>query len=292
MTTRTVHYPGTAQHQALLRAIVAHYGNDPRVLTVIVFGSLGRGDWDVYSDIDLDIVISDSVKLDPLKELRRLCESFAPLGERVALITPDGKEGGDVVLESLMQLSVRYHTVAQTSPNIVKSMKVLAGSVGEASIVAAGEANRRATDLSIHQLLDQCIRYAATVRVCLLRERVWLTIELLHRMRGLLMQIFSRTHRGERAWQAFERQADRTIQARLGATLSLSDLPALRQALNGLLDILENNLDYLSADALQLTDTHRAVIHRIRADLAGVSFGAGLHPSSPGKVEDFRRLHL
>jgi hypothetical protein len=125
-----------------------------------------------------------------------------------------------------------------------------------------------------------------------LRERVWLTIELLHRMRGLLMQIFSRTHRGERAWQAFERQADRTIQARLGATLSLSDLPALRQALNGLLDILENNLDYLSADALQLTDTHRAVIHRIRADLAGVSFGAGLHPSSPGKVEDFRRLHL
>lgn len=171
-------------------------------------------------------------------------------------------------------------------------MKVLAGSVGESSIVVAGEANCRATDLSIQQLLDQCIRHAATVRVCLLRERVWLTIELLHRMRGLLMQIFSRTHHGERAWQAFERQADRTIQARLGATLSHSDLPSLRQALNGLLDILENNLDYLSAGELHLTDMHRAVIHRVRADLAGLSFGAGLRPSPPGKAENFRRLHL
>jgi len=33
-------YPGTAHHQGVLRAIVAHHASDPRVLAG-VFGSLG-----------------------------------------------------------------------------------------------------------------------------------------------------------------------------------------------------------------------------------------------------------
>jgi len=33
------HYPGTPQHQAILRAIAAHYENDPRILAVAAFGS-------------------------------------------------------------------------------------------------------------------------------------------------------------------------------------------------------------------------------------------------------------
>ena len=36
-------YPGTAEHQALLRAIAEQYAADDRVLAVSVFGSLGRG---------------------------------------------------------------------------------------------------------------------------------------------------------------------------------------------------------------------------------------------------------
>ena len=44
--TRVLSFPGTPQHQALLRAIVAFYEHDPRVLAVIVFGSQGRGGWD------------------------------------------------------------------------------------------------------------------------------------------------------------------------------------------------------------------------------------------------------
>ena len=64
------HYPGTPQHQAILRAIVDHYENDPRILAVAVFGSLGRGNWDEYSDIDLDVVIDDQVSLNASEELK------------------------------------------------------------------------------------------------------------------------------------------------------------------------------------------------------------------------------
>ncbi|NTV36033.1 MAG: nucleotidyltransferase domain-containing protein, partial [Anaerolineaceae bacterium] len=47
--------PGTLQHQSILRCIASHYENDPRILAVSVFGSLGRGNWDRYSDIDMDM---------------------------------------------------------------------------------------------------------------------------------------------------------------------------------------------------------------------------------------------
>ena len=48
--------PGTRAHQALLRSIVDAYAADERVLAVGVLGSLGRGTWDEWSDLDLDVV--------------------------------------------------------------------------------------------------------------------------------------------------------------------------------------------------------------------------------------------
>ncbi len=257
-------YPGTAQHQALLQAIVSRYENDPRILAVIVFGSLGRGTWDAYSDIDCDIVVADDVRIDTLHELRLLDESFSALGERIALIVPDGDDAGDIQLESLMQLSIRYHPLAQTSPHIVESMKVLAGRVDHATVAAAGEANRDLANPPLSQLLDACVRYAVVANICLHRDQIWSTVEVLHRMRGLLMEMFTGTHGGERAYQFFQSEADEKVQARLGATLPAYDVAALRESLVKLLDILEVDLRYLTDGQVQLTNMQRVVLNRVR----------------------------
>jgi predicted nucleotidyltransferase len=264
MSNSIAHYPGTAQHQALLRAVVDHYNDDPRVLAVVVFGSLGRGTWDIYSDIDLDIVITDESRLDPLHELRRVCEAFQSIGERAAVIVPDGDDAGDLLLESLMQLSIRYHPLDHTSPNIVDGLHLLSGRLTAASIVAAGVANQRLTHPALAQLVDQCVRYAAVIQTCILREQHWLTLELMHRMRSILMEIFSRAHGGLRAHQTFEHQADSRVQARLGATLPQYDLSSLQQALERLLMILEEDLESLSNGQVALTRSHQAVIRQIR----------------------------
>ncbi len=81
-------YPGTPQHQKLLQAIVSHYSNDPRILAIIVFGSLGHGNWDPYSDVDLDIIIADTVPIDISKELEHLIYSFPDTLETGTLIIP------------------------------------------------------------------------------------------------------------------------------------------------------------------------------------------------------------
>ncbi len=264
MLNPIAHYPGTAQHQALLRVIVARYETDPRVLAVIVFGSLGRGTWDTYSDIDLDIIVTDETQVDPLQELRRVCDAFTTIGERAAVVVPDGDDGGDILLESLMQLSIRYHPLAQTSPKIIESMHLLTGRLTVATIATASAANQSVTHPPIRQLVDQCVRYAAVAQMCLLRERHWLTIDLLHRMRGILMEIFSCTHEGMRAHQTFEQVANPGMQARLGATLPQYDLSSLHQALEQLLTFLEDDLESLSNGQVALTRSHQAVIRQIR----------------------------
>src|SRR5258708_38941162 len=105
-------YPGTRHHQALLARIVDYYKEDDRILAVCLFGSLTRGNWDQYSDLDLDVVLEDGIQLSIMAELQNLCTAFQPLGEHALILLPNGSDSGDIMLNSLTELSVRYHTLA------------------------------------------------------------------------------------------------------------------------------------------------------------------------------------
>ncbi len=265
------HYPGTPQHQAILRAIVAHYENDPRVLAVAVFGSLGRGNWDEHSDIDLDVVIADQVSLNVVEELTHLCLACESLGEHLAVIVPDGVNAGDVVFESLLQMSVRYHPLAATHPNIVESLQVLTGRIDHSVIAAAGAANRRPRR-PIEETLAECVRYAAVADVALQRHNLWDAFEVLHRLRFLLMELYTLTHGGQRPWQFFQANADPDIQAQLGHTLPQFSLVSVQESLGRCLDILEYDLGRLTNGQLQLPDAYRKVLEAVRVRLAHLNF--------------------
>lgn len=266
------HYPGTLQHQAILRTIVAHYENDPRILAVAVFGSLGRGNWDQYSDIDLDVVIADQISLDAVEELTQLCLTFGPLGEHTAVIIPDDTGAGDVVFESLLQLSVRYHPLSTTHPNIVDSLQVLTGRIDHNAIAAAGSANRRPRE-SIEEVLGECVRYAAVVDVALQRHNLWDAVEALHIMRLLLMELYTFTHGGQRPVQFFQAEANTDLQAQLGHTLPQDSLVSVQASLGRCLDILEHDLGPLTNQQIQLPDAYRKILKAVRARQARVKFG-------------------
>ncbi|MBV7329739.1 nucleotidyltransferase domain-containing protein [Chloroflexi bacterium TSY] len=65
----TIKYPGTGQHRKLLKAITSYYQDDPRILALGLFGSLARGNWDKYSDLDLDAITQDGIELDVMDEV-------------------------------------------------------------------------------------------------------------------------------------------------------------------------------------------------------------------------------
>ena len=266
-------YPGTPQHQAFLECIAHHYIDDSRILAVCLFGSLVRGNWDQYSDLDLDVIMSDNLQIDVMRELQDLCAAFEPLGEHPLIIVPDGDDAGNIVLSSLTELSLRYHPLATTSPNIVDHLSLLTGTLTLEAIQIAGIANRKPPhSISTHDL-DRVLRWAVEVNLRLKRQQFWQAEHLLQLMRQTLIDIFGVSRAQVRAYHAFEAEADETLKAHLGATFPTYSLDSIQATLANMLDILERDLNALSNGQLQLTEAQREVIARIREN----SLLRGLH---------------
>ncbi len=256
--------PGTPAHQAVLNALTAHYANDPRVLAFSLFGSLARGDWDEYSDLDLDVVLRDDTLIDARQEVERLVAVLETVGERIILIVLRGQESVDLVLLPLLEISIRYHPFATTSPNIVESVIVLAGPLSTEQVRAAGLANMEYDETAPAKLLDACVRYTLEIDIALRRGESWLAIELLHRTRNLLMELFAQTQGGARPVQTFAAQADSASQVRFGATLPTFEAPSMWGAHQAMLDLLEHDIPALSNGRAQLTNGQREILLAIR----------------------------
>jgi hypothetical protein len=264
--TSIISYPGSPQHQALLAAIAAFYADDPRILAVAVFGSLGRGTWDRYSDLDLDVVLADDVQLDVIGELRALCASFAPLGERALIIEGDGDDAdaGDVVLASLMQLSVRYHPLHSTKPQIADSLQVIVGQIDAQTIKAAALTNGPLPHDTWDERMDHTMRRLVEVDVALQRRQLWHALPALHLLQEQVVRLFAIAHNGTRPYHTFHALADQHTQALLGATVPAYSLQSVQAAFTRLLDLIEHDLHHFTQSKMQLTDAHRAVLQRVR----------------------------
>jgi predicted nucleotidyltransferase len=260
-----VSYPGTPSHQALLERVVSHYKDDSRVLAVCLFGSLARGSWDQYSDLDLDVVVEDAARIDVAAELRSLCAAFEPLGDGALLVIPDRDDAGDVVLQSLSELSIRYHKLASTSPDIIDDLMLLAGRIDLDAVKAAGAANRRPVRLVDGHDVDRVLRWAFEVTIALRRRNVWQAVRLLQLMGETLIDIFADSRGHQRAYHALDAVAGDPLSGRLGATLAQIDPVSIRQALVAMLDILDRDLAALSNEQLHITQAQRQVISQVRA---------------------------
>ena len=204
------------------------------------------------------------MQIDVGAELIQLGASLASIDEQIALLIPDG-EDADVVFKSLMELSIRYHSLVNTSPNIIDSMLLLLGRIDRSTIEAAGVANQKLDDEPLGRELDRCIRYALEVDNALHRGYLWSVIELLHHMRHSIMELFTYSHDGERPYQFFQKEADQKMQVRLGSTLPQYDLKTAPECLLQFMDILTNDLDQLTDGQVQLTKVHSELLAAIRS---------------------------
>jgi predicted nucleotidyltransferase len=267
-------FPGTSQHQALLRAIVSHYEKDARVRAVVVFGSLARGNWDAHSDIDCDIVVGDDVPINPSAEVRSLEKTFAEANERVAFAIPMDDDAVDIQFCSLMQLSMRWHALPVTSPNIVGDMTVLAGTLRHSAIAEAGTRNLKSDSSDPSEWVDVFVRYAVVANTCIQRNQAWATLDILHRMRIVLMDVFALTHGGERGYQFFDSNAPNVLLTKLAATLAAPTLASMCASLIALIQLVEEDLGLVSDHKVHLTEVHRLVLNGVRRELVAKGGGA------------------
>ncbi len=174
---------GSDQHRALIAHVVAHYRSDARVRAVVVFGSVGAGTWHDLSDVDLDVVTADGAVIEPAAEAAALFAS------RAAVVLPRD-DSVDVVLDSLEEISIRWHPLATTSPNICASARVVAGDLTTAEVVAAGDGNRARPDEQ--RLLDAFVRDAVYASKSISRANTWDAVAAVQRMRQSLVALRGR----------------------------------------------------------------------------------------------------
>lgn len=257
---------GNAEHQRLLRAMTAYITIQPWARAFLVFGSVGRGDWDDHSDLDLDVVVSDDAALRPDAEAARMC---AVVGERAALVAPRRGDSAEVILESLAQFSIRYHPLATTSPNILDSMRLLWGKIELDDIRAAGRANRAApTDDAGAAVLALAVRALLYGQIGLARGRPWSALDSLNEARDLLLELYAVTRSLPRPLPAFERDPDASLRSDLASLAAPLDPAAIRAALLAGCDLLLG--DYprrLSSGQVALTTGERHILSEVRARL-------------------------
>ena len=174
---------GSPAHQALIAHVVAHYADDDRIRAVAVFGSVGAGTWHELSDVDFDVVTEDGARVDPGAEIAAL---FGPR----AVIVLAGADAADVVLDSREELSVRWHPLRTTSPNIGATVRVVAGRLSAADLVAAGDANRPRPDEA--RRLDAVVRDAIYAQKALARGKRWEAVAAVERIRRSLTDLRGR----------------------------------------------------------------------------------------------------
>jgi hypothetical protein len=179
---------GSPAHQALIQHVVAHYAGDERIRAVAVFGSVGAGTWHELSDVDLDVVTEDGVRVDPGAEIAAL---FGPR----AVIVLTGADSADVVLDAREELSVRWHPLPATSPNIGATVRVVAGQLSaaelvEAGLTGAGTASRGGPGEPGQ--LDAIVRDALYAQKALVRGRHWDAVVAVERIRRSLTALRSR----------------------------------------------------------------------------------------------------
>jgi len=177
---------GSPAHQALITHVVAHYADDDRIRAVAVFGSVGAGTWHELSDVDFDVVTEDGARVDPGAEIAAL------FGSR-AVIVLAGADAADVVLDSREELSVRWHPLRTTSPNIGATVRVIAGELSAADLAEAGlalAAERSAPDEP--RRLDAVVRDALYAQKALARGKRWEAVAAVERIRRSLTDLRGR----------------------------------------------------------------------------------------------------
>jgi predicted nucleotidyltransferase len=209
---------GSSAHRSLIDHVVTHYRHDNRVRAVAVFGSVAAGTWHELSDVDFDIVTDDSARIAPAEEITAI------FGSRAVVVLTQA-DSADVVLDSLEELSIRWHPLRATSPNIASTVRVLAGQLTDRELAAAGEANRVQPDAE--QLLDAAVRDLIGARKALVRGRHWAAVVAIDRARRSLTQFCG--HRdGLRLDPCEPASALAAVMAAMEAT---TDLGARRRAL-------------------------------------------------------------
>ena len=254
--------PGTENHQCLLSLVLATFIKDKNVRCIILFGSLGRGDWDKDSDIDLDIIVKDDSDKIVSEEIKKLLGEFTKNHQKILLHFNEAPNEITIVFASLDRMSIRFHLIEDTNWKILNSMKIIFGDLTKDKIANALSQEKKGEIPNLELLQNKFLELATYVPISLRRKKSINAAFFLNKMRQILIEIYTNA-RGTDRFLDFEKIADKSIAADLTPTYSILNEKAIGQSFNFLLTYYKDRIDNISVQKLSLSPNQKELINQI-----------------------------
>lgn len=253
--------PGNKTHQRILQALLELFQNDPNIEAFIVFGSLTRGDWDDYSDLDLDAVVKDDTRVVIQKEIAQMMDALSAAGFPVLSSFEEFPNELVLISDSLDRISIRFHLLKDTHPAIVDSMRVLFGRLLREDIQKASVRKAKVIDFDL--LNNKFLELSLYVPISLKRNKLINALFFLNKMRQTLIQIYIHSHDLPREFD-FESSTSESLLHDLYDTYGVCQKEQIYEAFIKLLDIYERNAKEISAGKIQLSEKHLKLLRTVR----------------------------
>lgn len=253
--------PGNENHQRLLSLVLATSTKDKNTQSVILFGSLGRGDWDKDSDIDLDIIVKDDSAKIVSEEIEKLLGEFTKNHQKILLHFSEVANEITIVFSTLDRVSIRFHLIEDTDWKILDSMKIIFGGLTKDKIVNVLSQKKTEEIPNLEVLQNKFLELAVYVPISLRRGKLINAAFFLNKMRQLLIEIYTNTRNVDR-FLDFEKIADKSIVACLTPTYSILNEEAIGQSFNSLLAYYRDHLDSIALKKLFLTPSQKELINQ------------------------------
>lgn len=254
--------PGNKTHQKILQLLINLFQNDKNILAFIVFGSLVSGSWDNYSDLDLDAVVKRDKREIVQSEIEEMLDVLSSSGFKVLTVFEEFLNEQVIILNSLDRISIRFHTIEDTHPGILLSMRVICGSLSEYDIKKSVTRGEKKVDINL--LNNKFLEFAIYVPISLKRNKPMNAIFFLNKMRQTLVKIYNYTHNTRREFD-FEQQVSFLLKKALYLTYPECRKEEIEIAFIKLLDTYISYIKEISLNQIKLTKNQLLLLDRTKS---------------------------
>jgi predicted nucleotidyltransferase len=236
------------EHRKLLERAVAHFGDDVRVVGLVVGGSLAHGTADFYSDVDLYMVVQDKAFDEIFAERDAVVEAVgSPLFGFVVDPMPGGSTDHIVIYEGPIKFDFMYlkESDLKPAPKWVGCVVLKDASGGHVGAAVARSEGLTAPQPTTEELLDLNQKVWAWCLYAfgkIMRGELWEALDGIHSIRSLAL-VPLLDWAAERPYEGYRRLERKTAPAtasRLMATVAAVQPEALYAALQAEMELFRS----------------------------------------------------
>jgi predicted nucleotidyltransferase len=253
---------GNNNHKKILKALTELFRNDNNLQAFIIFGSVARGNFDKYSDLDLDAIVKDVSSKVIQERVKHIQKTLVEAGFQVLSSFEEHKNEQVIILDTLDRVSIRFHTLQDTKNAILSSMQILCGTLTKAEIMAATKKTINSVDLSL--LSNKFLELSVYVPISLFRNELINAQFFVNKMRQMLIQIYIHSYNLTREFD-FEKHANIPLVEQIKQTYCKTNKEDIKKAFLLLLSLYESNIHELSNNRLILSNNQLKILRIVKS---------------------------